>query len=181
MAISVGKLARMFKISRTTLLYYDSIGLLRPNGRSEAGYRLYNESDIERLKNIMTFREAGVPLEDISRLLNTTEQHVIAALLKRLSELNEEICNLKKQQNVIINMFQNFNAKNNLQSLDAKTMNLILNSAGITTDQAAERWHFEFEKHSPEQHRYFLQMLGKPEEEINFIQKRCQEAIHQGY
>ena len=42
---TVGRLARAFGLSRSTLLYYDSIGLLRPTGRSPANYRLYTRAD----------------------------------------------------------------------------------------------------------------------------------------
>jgi DNA-binding transcriptional MerR regulator len=90
--VSVGKIARMFGISRTTLLYYDNIGLLSPLERSEAGYRLYNGDDLEKLSRIKLFRDAGIPLNEVSRLLGDKEKNSItAALLKQLSELNREL------------------------------------------------------------------------------------------
>ena len=46
---TVGHLARSFGLSRSTLLYYDSIGLCKPSGRSAANYRTYTEKDRERL------------------------------------------------------------------------------------------------------------------------------------
>ena len=60
--LTIGRLARRFSLSRSTLLYYDSIGLLRPSGRSPANYRLYTERDRRRLELICRYREAGVPM-----------------------------------------------------------------------------------------------------------------------
>ena len=59
----------MFNLSRSTLLYYHRIGLLRPNARSPAGYRLYSDDDKERLTAICNFRQAGLGLEEIRKLL----------------------------------------------------------------------------------------------------------------
>lgn len=45
----MGELGRLFGLSRTALLYYDSIGLLKPSGRSASGYRRYGESGFRRI------------------------------------------------------------------------------------------------------------------------------------
>lgn len=60
MASSVGKVSKMFGISRTALLYYDKIRLLSPASRSASGYRLYSQADITRLKQIFILKNAGV-------------------------------------------------------------------------------------------------------------------------
>jgi DNA-binding transcriptional MerR regulator len=65
---TVGKLAKEFGLSRTTLLYYDEIGLLVPTERSASNYRLYSESDRTRLANICRFRETGLSLLEIKRI-----------------------------------------------------------------------------------------------------------------
>lgn len=166
MVISVSKIAARFGISRSALLYYDSINLLKPSARNEAGYRLYSDADMERLKKIMLFREAGVPLAEIANLLNAENLEVTALLLKRLGELNKEIEVVKKQQDVIIKLLENSILYKNLKSIDESTWLKILNSAGIKRETSDE-WHSEFEKHSPLQHHYFLELLGFDEEEIN--------------
>jgi len=53
---TVGRLGELCGISRSTLLYYDSLGLLSPSGRSPSGYRLYSEADRARLERILAFR-----------------------------------------------------------------------------------------------------------------------------
>ena len=66
--LTVGHLARRFELSRSTLLYYDSIGLLKPSGRSKSRYRLYSEDDCRRLQAICRYREAGLALDEIRRV-----------------------------------------------------------------------------------------------------------------
>ena len=51
--LTISQLARRFGLSRSTLLYYDSIGLLSPSARSDANYRLYSRNDIERMERVI--------------------------------------------------------------------------------------------------------------------------------
>ena len=67
----ISELARRFGLSRSTLLYYDRLGLLRPSGRSQADYRQYSEDDLSRLERICFFRQAGLSLAEIARLLES--------------------------------------------------------------------------------------------------------------
>ncbi|AVS76364.1 MerR family transcriptional regulator [Paracidovorax cattleyae] len=67
--LRVGELARRTGLTVRTLHHYDEIGLLRPSTRSESGYRLYSEADVQRLHAIQTLRHLGLPLGDIAGLL----------------------------------------------------------------------------------------------------------------
>nr|WP_269059224.1 MerR family transcriptional regulator [Paracidovorax cattleyae] len=62
-------MARRTGLTVRTLHHYDEIGLLRPSTRSESGYRLYSEADVQRLHAIQTLRHLGLPLGDIAGLL----------------------------------------------------------------------------------------------------------------
>ncbi|WP_291862632.1 MerR family transcriptional regulator [Accumulibacter sp.] len=84
----ITELGRRFGLSRSTLLYYDRIGLLCPSGRSEADYRLYSQADCDRLARICAFREAGISLEEIARLLDADTPHG-PILERRLHELGQ--------------------------------------------------------------------------------------------
>ena len=66
----IGQVGAKFNLSRSTLLYYDSIGILKPSCRSEANYRLYNEEDVKRLELICMYRDMGIELNAIKVLLN---------------------------------------------------------------------------------------------------------------
>jgi DNA-binding transcriptional MerR regulator len=70
---TVGDLARMAGISVRTLHHYDEIGLLVPSGRSEAGYRLYSDEDLARLRQILFYRELDFSLEAITAVLGEAE------------------------------------------------------------------------------------------------------------
>lgn len=69
MAWKVGGAAEIAKVSVRTLHHYDEIGLLVPSERSESGYRLYSAGDLERLHQILLFRELGFALPDIRRVM----------------------------------------------------------------------------------------------------------------
>src|SRR6266496_3342040 len=68
---SISKLARTRGLSRSTLLYYDRLGLLKPSGRTGSGYRYYTDADQRRLKRIFDFREAGLTLKEIRAVLSS--------------------------------------------------------------------------------------------------------------
>lgn len=67
--MTVGQVARQAGLTIRTLHYFDSIGLVVPSKRSEAGYRLYSRADIERLQEVLFFRELGFGLEEIKAIL----------------------------------------------------------------------------------------------------------------
>lgn len=67
---SVGHVARAAKVTVRTLHHYDRIGLLRPSGRTAGGYRRYSDADLERLQQILFYRELGFPLEEIAEILD---------------------------------------------------------------------------------------------------------------
>ena len=82
-------MAKISLVSVRTLHHYDEIGLLRPSGRTEAGYRLYSEADLERLQQILFFRELEFPLEEIARILDDPEFDVRSALRMQRQMLAE--------------------------------------------------------------------------------------------
>ena len=66
---SVGRVADLSGVTIRTLHHYDEIGLLSPGGRSDAGYRVYEEADLERLQRILFYRELGFTLKEISTII----------------------------------------------------------------------------------------------------------------
>lgn len=69
MAYTVGDVSRMARVSVRTLHHYDEIGLVKPSSRTEAGYRLYTPRDLERLQQVLFYRELSFGLEEIARML----------------------------------------------------------------------------------------------------------------
>ncbi|WP_425147802.1 MerR family transcriptional regulator [Deinococcus sp.] len=70
----------MAGVSIRTLHHYDDLGLLRPSGRSEGNYRVYAQSDLERLHAVLIYRELGFALADIRALLDDPDHDSIQSL-----------------------------------------------------------------------------------------------------
>ena len=66
---AIAEIAKFAGVTLRTLRYYDKIGLLTPSSRSDAGYRLYSAEDLERLQQILFFRELDFPLSKVSEIL----------------------------------------------------------------------------------------------------------------
>lgn len=90
MAFTVSQVARMTKLSVRALRHYDEIGLLHPSDRSEAGYRLYDQRDLQRLQQILIYRELGFPLEEIRRIVSDPKYDVREALRRQRELLAEK-------------------------------------------------------------------------------------------
>jgi len=69
MSFTVGQVARLAGVTVRTLHHYDEIGLLSPGDRSRTGYRRYGPRELERLQQIMFYRELGFALDDIAALV----------------------------------------------------------------------------------------------------------------
>jgi DNA-binding transcriptional MerR regulator len=86
----VADVARLSGVSIRALHHYDAIGLLVPTGRTEAGYRLYNDADLLRLQQILIQRELGFPLEEIKRALDDPRFDQRQALVEQRRRLEEK-------------------------------------------------------------------------------------------
>ncbi|MFE4605234.1 MerR family transcriptional regulator [Kitasatospora indigofera] len=67
---SVGQVAGVAGVTVRTLHHYDEIGLLSPRGRTASGYRRYEDADLDRLQQVLFYRELGFPLEEIAAILD---------------------------------------------------------------------------------------------------------------
>ncbi len=69
MAYTVGEVVKIAKVSVRALHHWDEIGLVKPSRRSPKGYRLYTDDDLDRLQQVLFYRELGFGLEDIAAKL----------------------------------------------------------------------------------------------------------------
>lgn len=103
MDYSISKLAKISGVSTRTLRYYDEIGLLKPAKVTDAGYRIYNQEQVDMLQQIMFYKELEFSLEDIKKLLadpdferaTAFEDHLFALQEKR-KQLDGLILNITK-------------------------------------------------------------------------------------
>ncbi len=168
----VTELGRIFGLSRSTLLYYDRIGLLSPSMRTGANYRSYSERDRDRLEAICAYRQRGLAIEDIRGLLAVPDA-TTEILQRRFRSLNEEIQILQAKQRLLADMLHVIAQGWRSARVDKIAWIAILRASGMN-DEAMDAWHRAFEQHSPQAHHDFLLALGIPEEEALRIREHAQ-------
>jgi DNA-binding transcriptional MerR regulator len=172
--LTVSQLAKLCGLSRTTLLYYESIGLLLPACRSGADYRRYSTAELERLRTICAYRDAGLRLNDIQQILDERSNDATAVLKRRLLELDGEIETLREHQNAILRLLQADDGSWRTLEMTKEKWVSILHAAGFS-EEDMRRWHKQFEQQAPEEHQQFLEYLQIPKEEIGKIRERSKE------
>ncbi len=175
---TITKLARLYGLSRSTLLYYDRVGLLSPRGRTSSGYRLYSEEDVERLDRICSLRQTGLSLEDIRSVLRSEVKSCADLLRRRLIQIGEEILALKAKQRLLSTMLKGMDLEEGPPAVDKEMWKEMLRAAGMD-EEAMDRWHAEFEHRAPEAHHRFLLSLGIPETEARRIREGSRK-MHAG-
>lgn len=166
--LTVTQLAKRFKISRATILYYEREGLLLPAHRSENGYRWYGDAEISRLDTILAYRSFGLPVDNIYNLLDRKEGTYQTQILREhFNKLESEINQLRRQQKAIISILQQpMLEENNMLTKDRWVE--IMKAAGF--DQTMmQNWHKKFEEMEPQEHQRFLESLDIEEKEIKRI------------
>lgn len=81
---TVKEISRLTGISVRTLHYYDEIDLLKPTKITDAGYRLYDDTALERLHSILLFRELQFPLKEIKAILDHADFDIKTALKEQI-------------------------------------------------------------------------------------------------
>lgn len=170
--LTVGRLAKKFGLSRSTLLYYDSIGLLSPAGHDKGEYRMYGVAEEERLEQICRYRRAGIPLQEIKTIIESPDTSLRSVLERRFADLSTEIGELLDQQRIIAGILQNTKLLQNSGVMTRELWVDLLETSGFS-EEDMRRWHARFELNDPEKHRIFLQHLQIPAEEIELIRKQA--------
>lgn len=96
MSYSVGQVAGFAGVTVRTLHHYDDIGLLVPSERSHAGHRRYSDADLDRLQQILFYRELGFPLDEVAALLDDPAADPRAHLRRQHELLTARIEKLRK-------------------------------------------------------------------------------------
>lgn len=90
--MTVNEVSKLTGVSVRTLQYYDTIGLLKPSGYTEAGYRLYDDAALERLQQILLFKELEFPLKEIKEIIDAPDFDRNKALQQQI-----ELLTMKKE------------------------------------------------------------------------------------
>ena len=119
---TVKQISSLTGVSVRTLHHYDSIGLLKPTAVTEAGYRLYDDAALQRLQQILLYRELGFPLKDIQALLDAPEDVRRKALDDHIRQLDAK--RQKLQDKISMAAIMKVTEVNNMdfERFDAKKM-----------------------------------------------------------
>jgi MerR family transcriptional regulator, thiopeptide resistance regulator len=111
---SVWRVAAISGVTIRTLHHYDEIGLLSPGGRSDAGYRVYRDSDLERLQRILFYRELGFTLKEISTIIEDPNTDAMG--------------HLRRQRGLLVGRIERLGAMVDAidYEMEARTMNINL-------------------------------------------------------
>jgi DNA-binding transcriptional MerR regulator len=170
MPLNVTGLARACGLSRTAVLYYESLGLIQPARRTAGNYRVYGEKELERLKRIRSFRDAGLKLGDIRSILDEPRGGAAGVLKRRLLELGGEIERLREHQRAIARLLNQTDRLRRSPMVTKEKWVSVMRAAGFTGDDM-HRWHAVFEKSAPHEHQEFLEFLHIPPAEIETIRE----------
>ncbi|WP_066053982.1 MerR family transcriptional regulator [Robertmurraya korlensis] len=103
MEYTVQKLGQLAGVSTRTLRYYDQIGLLQPSRVNSNGYRIYGQSEVNRLQQILFYKELGVNLDTIKEILSSPTFDAESALrehrlklIEKRNQIETLICNVEK-------------------------------------------------------------------------------------
>ena len=100
--MNVNMVAKLLGISIRTLHYYDEIGLLKPDSTTEAGHRLYSDKNVNTLKEILLFRELGMNLKAIKKILDSPDYDS-----KQVMEAQKQLLIIKR--NRLNHLIENIN------------------------------------------------------------------------
>jgi MerR family transcriptional regulator, thiopeptide resistance regulator len=100
--LKIGELAQRAGLTVRTLHHYDSIGLLRPSARSDAGYRLYNRDDVARLQQVQALRKFGMALADIGAYLDSDRASPLAIIEQQLASLDSQIAEASRMREQLL-------------------------------------------------------------------------------
>ena len=165
--MTVHEVSKLAGVSIRTIQYYDKIGLLNPTGYTDAGYRLYDDTDLERLQQILLFRELEFPLKDIKEIIDSPDFDRAKALEQQI-----ELLKLKKEhlENLI-------NFALGIKLLGVKYMDFSAFDRSKLDEYAAQAkasWG-----NSPAYKEFEEKQISRTEEENKMLGEQCMQIFKQ--
>ncbi|MYT77261.1 DNA-binding transcriptional regulator, MerR family [Streptomyces sp. MnatMP-M77] len=137
--LTVGRTAGLVGVSVKTLHHWDAIGLVRPGGRTRAGYRVYGDDDVARLHRVLVYREIGLPLAAIGRLLDDPEVDAREHLRRQRGQLAGRISRLERMVGAVDRML--LESKPGIRLTPEEQVEIFgADWEPTRTEEAEERW-----------------------------------------
>ena len=174
--MTVKEVSELTGVSIRTLRYYDEIGLLSPADHTEGGYRLYDDTALERLQQILLFRELEFPLKDIVRIVSSPDFDRKKALEQQI-----ELLELKKQRLEYLIAFARGIKLIGVRAVDFSAFDR--SKLDEYTKRAREKWgnteayrEFEERKRSDEENQQVMENFMKLFEEFGRLKNGSPES-----
>ena len=111
---TVKQLSRLAHITPRTLHYYDEIGLFKPSLIGENGYRYYAEDSLLRLQQILLYRELDLPIQEIKKILESSDFEVMNALESHKLLIHQRILHLQRLAHTVDDTLSHLQGKKNM-------------------------------------------------------------------
>ncbi len=143
MGFTVNQVAQLAGVTLRTLRYYDKIGLLKPHTRTGAGYRIYSQEDVDKLQQVLFFRELDFPLAKIREILNDPLFDRQEALRMQAEHLEKRAARYLKLSKLARETLRNLEGGNKMDKKDmfeGFDYDKMLEEQKQYEDEVKERW-----------------------------------------
>ncbi len=181
MEYTVQKLGRLAGISTRTLRYYDEIGILKPARINSSGYRIYGQTEVDRLQQILFFRELGVSLDSIKNIVLSSSFDGVEALRQhhiKLLEKKEQLETLIMNVEKTIAMSEGRIKMTDQEKFEGFKQNLIDENEEKYGKEIKEKYGMEAVEKS---NAYFKNMSKDDYEKMNDLSVQIQKTLAEAY
>lgn len=143
--LKVGQVAQQLGINPQTLYFYERIGLIKSPTRTEAGYRLFDEQDIQRLSFISHAKSLGLSLKEIKELLKLQDgqalscQEVYLLLLDKVQQIDRQIEQLEALKTELLPLLEQCRIKVENNGPNHKCVVLLNNDSEVCSDLSSQK------------------------------------------
>ncbi|HET8685743.1 MAG TPA: MerR family transcriptional regulator [Methanosarcina sp.] len=113
---TVKQLSKLAGVTPRTLHHYDEIGLLKPSRVGDNGYRYYGEESLLKLQQILFYRELGIPLDDIKKIMGRRDFDIVGALHSHKDALQKQVTRLNHLIATVDNTIDYLKGKNHMSN-----------------------------------------------------------------
>lgn len=194
--MTIKEMSELTGVSARALRYYDEIGLFHSNGRSEAGYRLYDEKELEVLRQILYFRELDIPLRTIKEIIENpaldrksilqTQKKMLISEKERLERLIDSIDAALKGANTMD--FTVFNKEESSKMFSAMLGHMPdeIRDTAIKEFGSVEEWREHYlnavsSEEVQKQYAKIVEWYGGKEAYVNTVMNPLSEDVRKSY
>jgi len=140
---TISNVSKMYGVSRRMLCYYEDVGLIKSSRKSDYAYRVYDENEIKKLKQIIILRKLQIPIKQIKDILNNQNAVEIIEIFKQnIDELDEQITALSTVKSILARFVNELQEKADvhlkIDLLNNNTMLAVVNTLSFSENKIRE-------------------------------------------